>query len=115
MTRGTTPVIRIRAKGDITQFQCKVTLKQGTDYLETFEMDRIEMTYDEEIRKTVIVISMTQEETLALEAQKYCELQLRGINASGVAIASKIYNTTVDRILLDGVITYDDGVAVDEM
>ena len=106
MTRGTTPTIGFRCKGDLTTYTCYITIKQSDERITTFTGTDVEVTYDPDTDKTGLVVYMTQEQTLEYSDQKMCEIQLRAVNSEGNAIASRIYSRNVGRILLDGVIEY---------
>lgn len=54
-----------------------------------------------------IEITLTQEDTLHFDSAKPLEFQVRILDKTGQALASKIYSLKVDRILRDGVIYGD--------
>lgn len=103
MRRGTTPTIIIRVTGatfeDSTVY---VTLKQ-CDTVLTKTSDDISISV--EGNNSVISVYLSQEETLMF-AKGELSIQIRWINAAGIAQASPIKQIEVDPILLGGVIEY---------
>lgn len=104
MYRGTTPTIVINVIGE--------DFSGDTLYV-TLEQEKIELTKTgEDVVVTptedgsTVEIFLSQEDTLAF-AKGNARIQIRWINASGVAQASPIKTIAVDPILLEGVITYD--------
>lgn len=99
MRRGTTPTLRL-ALEDIDPEEIRslyVTLKQGDKVLNKTKENCV-------FSQGVILVSLTQAETLAFEAA-YCEVQVRGIKTDGTAFASDIKSIPVDAILMDGEIS----------
>ena len=100
MIRGTTPIIRLKAKFDLRGWNLYITLKQGlVSY--TFENDVVEIEYEDEFSYVSFVLS--QEQTLSFNDKNDVEIQLRAAKDSS-AVASKVVTVDVDRILMGGVI-----------
>ena len=100
MIRGTTPIIRLKAKFDLRGWNLYITLKQGlVSY--TFENDVVEIEYEDGFSYVSFVLS--QEQTLSFNDKNDAEIQLRATKDSS-AVASKVATVDVDRILMDGVI-----------
>ena len=100
MIRGTTPIIRLKAKFDLRGWNLYITLKQGlVSY--TFENDVVEVEYEDEFSYVSFVLS--QEQTLSFNDKNDVEIQLRAAKDSS-AVASKVVTVDVDRILMGGVI-----------
>lgn len=100
--RGTTPVISLRVNADLTDWAVYVAIRNGKRGV-IVDGDRLEMRYAD--GKTVIEFSLTQEETLALGTGSAC-VQVRAVNAHGVAVATDIERLLTDRIIQEGVIEY---------
>lgn len=100
MRRGTTPTITLTVGADIADWTLYVSFdNNGT--VTTFEDDRLTKTLDG--ARTVIDITLTQEETLAFKVGS-AEVQIRAIK-DDVAIATNIQKIDVARIIKDGVIS----------
>lgn len=86
-----------------------VTIKD-TWYMLTLTNDVLSIAYDD--GASSIAFRLTQEETLSFKEGK-AEVQVRFIDAEGIAKATDIKPIVVERILQPGVITYegDDGNA----
>ncbi len=102
MRRGTTPTFTIDCPDiDLTNYTVYVTIKQGTH----------ELTLTPECTATedgcVLTVRLTQEQTLAFAASRDAEMQVRAVDAAGNAPASDIMHVDVNRILREGVITYE--------
>lgn len=99
MRRGTTPTIQLTIDGlsDIQIKELYLTLKQ-----ESTQMDK--MLADVQIENNVISTELTQEETLALKADKKVALQVRILANDNTAFATNILSVPVEQILKDGVI-----------
>lgn len=109
MTRGTTPtcIFRVKKQGlDLSQYTNYITFSQKDGMELTLTGDSVVASYDTETELTTLTVYMTQEQTLAFDSKKDAEVQLRSINVEGVALASKIVAVPVNRILLNGVISY---------
>lgn len=100
MIRGTTPIIRLKAKFDLQNWKLYITLKQGlVEY--TFENDDIEVDFEDDY--SFLSFMLTQEQTLSFNDNGKVEIQLRAAK-DNAAIASKVATVDVDRILMGGVI-----------
>lgn len=100
MIRGTTPIIKLKAKFDLRGWNLYITLKQGlVSY--TFENDDTEIEYDGTYSS--VSFMLTQEQTLSFNENGKVEIQLRAAK-DGAAVASKIATVDVYRILMGGVI-----------
>lgn len=97
--RGTTPTILFKVPME-NPVQLYFTFSQ--DGMETLTIDKERMTYTPETEKWYF--TLTQEETIKLNANKLVEIQVRALDESGIAIASKVVKTNVDKILKEGVI-----------
>lgn len=105
MRRGTTPTITLTVDKDVSTWTLYATFRSGMHNV-TLENDRMTVelepaTETEEV-KTLITLTLTQEETLALGVGN-AEVQVRAIK-DGTAIATDIKNIDVGRIIKDGVI-----------
>lgn len=100
MIRGTTPIIRLKAKFDLRDWHLYVTLKQGLNSY-TFENDDIEVDFEDGY--SFLSFMLTQEQTLSFNDNGKVEIQLRAAKDDS-AIASKIATVDVYRILMGGVI-----------
>lgn len=97
-TRGTTPQNTFEVPIDLTT--CDVIYITYSQYGATvfeIEKDDIEVSADK------LVVSLTQEQTLALK-KGAVSIQIRARYPDGTAVASDIINTTTEEILKDGVI-----------
>lgn len=100
MIRGTTPIIKLKAKFDLRGWNLYITLKQGlVSY--TFENDVLEI--DFENGESTVSFMLTQEQTLSFNDKNDVEIQLRAAKDSS-AVASKVATVDVERILMGGVI-----------
>lgn len=102
MKRGTTPTITMTADMDLTDWTVYTSISGGKckNGLLTFDDERLTKSYENEI--TTMTITLTQEETLALDVGMV-EVQLRAVK-DGTAIATSIEKVPIGRILQDGVI-----------
>ena len=99
MRRGTTPTLTFNVDADLIGWDCWVTLNNnGT--LTTFEDNRLTKTLVD--GRTVIEVTLTQAETLAMSVGN-AEAQIRAYN-NGAAVATDISTFGIGRILMDGVI-----------
>lgn len=106
MKRGTTPTIPLEVDKDVSDgWTLYATFRSGMHNV-TLENDRmdieLEPATETEQAKTLITVTLTQEETLALGVGN-AEVQIRGIK-DGTAFATDIQHVEVGRILKDGVI-----------
>ena len=104
MRQGTTPTYTLTINGyDLTDKTVFVTIK-GRGQPITLTGPRLSIGYDNGV--SVIAFALTQPETLALPLGQ-AEVQVRFIDANGIAKATNIAPITVERILQPGVIAYD--------
>ena len=96
MRRGTTPTNTFEVDRDLTGATIYITYSQDGKVI--FEKTGSDLTVTED----KITCTLSQEDTLALKSGRV-EIQIRYIQA-GVADASDIIDTSVGRILKDGVI-----------
>lgn len=90
MRRGTTPILRFKTSQDWTGYEVELTLEDQN--IETvFTGDRLT------VDGTDILITLTQEETLAFE-EKNCQAQIKG-KKDGVVIGTDIAKIKVLPIL----------------
>lgn len=98
MRRGTTPTNVFNLDTDLSDAQALyITYQQ--DSQTKIEKTKEDVTFDED---NVMYVTLTQEDTLNLEEDKYIKVQIRALFADGSAIASNIITTTVGSILKDG-------------
>lgn len=96
--RGTTPYNIFRVSLDMRDAETVwLTYKQGSRIV----VDR--QKEDLEITETIVTAHLTQNETLAMKTTLPMEIQFR-CNIGGEAFISKVIETTVDKILKEGVI-----------
>lgn len=105
MIRGTTPDYVLTLDGvDLTGQKAYVTIKQGSKKL-TKSGDEISVSVDE--HGSAIAFSLTQLNTLGLSAGS-ASVQVRFIDAQGVARATEIAILNISDVLLEKVIEYAD-------
>ena len=117
ITRGTTPPIVLNVTNR-TFDGCTVyvTIKEtpSKNVLKDEELVEITKTGDDLIitpdgeGNCTLAIVLTQEETLKFHAGGKAEIQVRWIDSSGNAYASRIPSFGVDPILQEGVISYEE-------
>lgn len=98
MTRGTTPTYRFALPFPASRLSswCISFAQRG---VEKFSVDQTRGTAD----GSAVSVTLTQEETLKLEAGVDALIQLRGIvAATGEVIASNIVTTAVEPVLKEG-------------
>ena len=101
MKRGTTPTITMTVDADLTDWTVYTSIRGKCKCgVVTFDDSRLTKAYDGEL--TTMMLTLTQEETLALDVGMV-EFQLRAIK-DGTAIATTIEKVPVGQILQDGVI-----------
>lgn len=101
MRRGTTPTLRITVDADLTDMELYLALKTGGKPLVVKRNGDMEV--DVANGKSVIVVRLTQADTLGMKAGDKCEIQLRAVTDGGdTAIATTIGSVPVQRILQDG-------------
>ena len=100
MRRGTTPTFEVDCDIDLTGYTIYLTLKQGTT----------ELTLTPEVEATQtgckLTVTLTQEQTLGFSTARFTSMQVRAVNATGLAVASNIMQVDVGEILKNGVIVY---------
>lgn len=106
MRRGTTPTITLTVDKDVSDgWALYATFRSGMHNV-TLKNDRmtveLEPATETEGDKTLITVTLTQEETLSLGVGN-AEVQVRAIK-DGTAIATDIKTIDVGRIIKDGVI-----------
>ena len=105
MRRGTTPTITLTVDKDVSTWTLYATFRSGMHNV-TLENDRMTVELEPETEpeeaKTLITVTLPQEETLSLGVGN-AEVQVRAIK-DGTAIATDIKNIDVGRIIKDGVI-----------
>ena len=105
MIRGTTPEYTLTVEGfDLTDQTVFVTVSQGVAAVTKTGSD-ISVVYDGE--NSDIMFSLTQQDTLSLKPGK-ASVQVRFIDAGGVAQATDIAELDVGQVLLERVIAYAD-------
>lgn len=109
MYRGTTPTLPIRIPGhNLTEAKLFLTFQDGREN-RTMTMTTPEdftVTYDAENQATVGNVTLTQEQTLMLNAGS-CTAQIRFVFPDGSAGATVKRTITVSDVILKGVIEYE--------
>lgn len=109
MYQGTTPYVSLKVLGeDLTGKTAYATIRQGNRLI-TVTGNRLTVDYDAEKQWTRVVFRLTQEETLSLSAG-IAEVQIRYIDANGIAQATGKAKVDVEESLLKEVIEYAPGV-----
>lgn len=106
MRRGTTPTLNMEVK-DINLTGMYLELAISTEEEKVFTKAGKDLTLTYEDPDTLVDVTLTQEETLALTAEEYVYLQIRFIDSADVADATDIVMVPVTGILRDGVIKYE--------
>lgn len=98
MRRGTTPTLRITVEGIQVESLTSIflTLKQGNT-----ELEKTNVEVDTENNR--LIAELSQEETLMFD-EGGVRVQFRALLENGKAVASNIVTTTMDEILMEGVI-----------
>ena len=97
MIRGTTPKLDFMLPFETDMIEeCWITLTQNKE----IKVDKDLSDCECEGRK--ISVTLSQEDTLELDAETNVEIQLRVRTVTGDALASEIYCVRVNRILKDG-------------
>ena len=108
MIRGTTPFYTLALSGvDLTGKTVYVTISQHGRKLTKTGGD---LSVAADAEGSTIAFALTQEETLDLEVGSV-EVQVRFIDAAGIARATEICSVAVGRVLKEGVIEYADDPA----
>lgn len=99
MIRGTTPTLRFKINSDLGKLACGfVTFVQSNKNI-------LEKTLDHcEIVDNTLSVTLTQEETLLFDSQKYVDMQIRVKTDTGKALASNVVRCNCGDILKEGVI-----------
>lgn len=104
--RGTTPTQTFRAKIDLTDVS-ELFLTYVQDDMARFEKTLEDVTVEpieEGDYKSLVTVTLTQADTLALKADDYYDIQARVKFPDGKALASDILNVPVLGILKEGII-----------
>ena len=100
--RGTTQDIRCTLRGiDLSEADVYVTFKQ--DKISVTKHDTVSVEYKD--NKTVILVSLTQEETLTFKEKQRGEAQIRWRYGNGKVGKSNIKEFDVGRVLYEAVLT----------
>jgi hypothetical protein len=92
--RGTTPTHTFTLPLDCSTFQnIRILYSQGSEPTIKREMDSLKCEGNK------VSCTLTQEETLALDCTKHCDIQLRALTLSGDALACDIKKVSVGRCL----------------
>lgn len=106
MRRGTTPSYLLRIVGDdISEFKIVVTIEQEGK-LFNLTGDRLDVSFDDETGDTLILFTLTQEETLNFKTGS-ASVQVRAINTDGYAVASNDGVISIRKILYEELIRYE--------
>lgn len=99
MVRGTTPTLSFELPFDVSEAtSLYITISQRYDNI---QIDK--SLEDCSVDGTIVTVTLTQEETLRLIADKPVLIQVRVVK-DNVAMASDLIKTTVADVLKDGVI-----------
>lgn len=98
MRRGTTPQLTFTLPEAISITALYITFKQGDTVAFEKTLD------DVSVDGKVITLTLTQEDTLRLNAPHAVQIQLRLKDTAGNALASEIIRTDAETILKEGVI-----------
>lgn len=109
MIRGTTPTFHLvlDSDDDLTESSVYITFddkKSGIQYTFKSGDENVDIAYENQ--HTVIDVSMTQEQTLAIKQTGRINVQVRWIESDGYAGATNYASIDVDPVLLDEVIEY---------
>lgn len=97
MIRGTTPKLEFTIPFDTGQLaEAYITISQKDSIV--IDKPLSEITCD----GNVMILHLTQEETLKLKANSIAEIQIRVRTNTGEALASNIIQVSTERILKDG-------------
>lgn len=109
MYRGTTPTLPIRIPGyDLTEAKLFLTFQDGraSKTMTVTTPDDFTVSYDSEAKATVGEITLSQEQTLMLNAGS-CTAQIRFVFPDGSAGATVKRSITVSDVILKDVISYE--------
>lgn len=108
MYQGTTPALTFQIAGfDATGMTPFVSFKRGADVL-TKTGDEIIIAFDNVKNASVIVVQMTQEETLSMR-QGTAVVQMRFIDENNNAYATTKADLAVQDVIYKEIIEYEDG------
>ena len=102
MIKGTTPILQFNLPIDTSTLKAAEVMVRYVD--NNKEVTIIKTLPECTIAENTITAMLTQEETLQIPAPSTVEVQLRVLTLDNVALASVIFNTTVKRLLKEGVI-----------
>lgn len=102
MIKGTTPTLVFNLPISTDTIKSAEVMVQYVD--NNKEITIIKRLDECETTENTITARLTQEETLQIPAPSTVSIQLRVLTDDDVALASVIFNTTVRRLLTDGVI-----------
>ena len=107
MYQGTTPALTFQIAGfDATGMTPFVSFKRGAEILTKTGNDII-IAFDKVKNASVIVVQMTQEETLSMR-QGTAKVQMRFIDENGNAYATTKADLSVEDVIYKEVIKYDE-------
>lgn len=109
MYRGTTPTLPIRIIGaDLTEAKLFLTIEdcKRSQQMTLTTPDDFEVTYNSETKNTEGEVTLTQEQTLALNAGS-CQAQIRWVFPDGSAGTTVKRTLTVSDVILKDVIHYE--------
>lgn len=97
MIRGTTPTLKFTLPFEANNvIEAWITFSQNKNII-------LDKTFDDcSIDDKVIILVLSQEDTLSLDPRWDVDIQIRIKTADNKVIASNIFSETVDRILKDG-------------
>ena len=100
MIRGTTPTLTFNLPFAASTIKSLYITFADRDNNIVLEKTKADCT----LNAKAVTVKLTQAETLDFQSRQAVNIQLRVLNTSGDAMASKIYTVQVDRILKEGVI-----------
>lgn len=96
MYRGTTPTLKFTLPFACSEISlCSVAISQDGELILEKKLSDCSM------EENILVVTLTEEDTLKLDCRKHAEIQLR-IGCGGSRLASNIIRVGVGRILKDG-------------
>ncbi len=100
--RGTTPTFTFNLPIEVSTIKTLyiTILGSGGNTMHVVEKTLADCTKTE----NSVAVTLTQEETLGFVESATVEIQLRGVDVTGNAFKSQVFETTAERILKDGVI-----------
>lgn len=103
--RGTTQEVRITIKGwDLSSSDIYVTFKQGARALTKKTMESVTFSNNQ----TIIVLVLSQEDTMFFPDNSAGKIQVRWVDASGDAHKTETADFNTDTLLYDAVLVRDD-------